>query len=66
MWVVLLAIWEKAEYSLVHHFGPLLLRIVYYVVWLFDSCIPLRVTGTNVKDVCMVNGVVYTSSFHNK
>ena len=31
------------------HFEPLLLRIV-YVVWLLDSCIPLRVTGTNVKD----------------
>ena len=57
--------WSCTDPKPLSHFEPLLPRMV-YVVWLFDSRIPLLVTGANVKDICMVNGVVYTSSFHNK
>ena len=42
------------------HFDPLLCGFV-YLAWFFYSCIPLRVTDANVKDVCMVKGTASIS-----
>ena len=52
---------EAAQTQKPCHFDPLLCGFV-YLAWFFYSCIPLRVTDTNVKDdVCMVKGTASIS-----